>query len=63
MTASDEILIIKTEQRIRRGQKLRVENDFDAIVTIVKELATSEGTHDGVCGVVDDVVGGDRRQD
>jgi hypothetical protein len=56
VATSHKVLVLEPEQGIGGRQKLRMENDFDSVVTIVKQLAASQGAHDGVGSVVYDVV-------
>lgn len=56
VATSHKVLVLETEKGIGGRQKLGMENDFDPVVTIVEQLATSQGAHDGVGGVVYDVV-------
>lgn len=39
-----------------------MEDDLDAVPTVVKQLAPAKGIHNGVGGVVDDIVGSNGRK-
>lgn len=41
MTPTDKFIVLKSEQRIRRVEKLRMKDDFHAVVDTVEEIATS----------------------
>ena len=62
MAASHEVLVVEAEERVGGGQELGMEDDLDPVGAGVEELAASEGAHDGVGGVVDDVVRRDGRK-
>ena len=62
MATSHKVLVFESKKWIGGSQKLWVENHLDPIVTIIEQLATSQGAHDGVGGVINDVVSRDGRQ-
>lgn len=62
VATASELLVIDGEQRIRRVEELRVENDLHAILSVVEQLASSDGEKNLILGVVDDVVGADGRK-
>jgi hypothetical protein len=62
MTAPDELLVIQPKNRVVGVQKLRVEDDLDAVLTPVEELAPPNLVQDGVVRVVGHVVSRDGRE-
>jgi len=60
MAASHELLVVQTEDRIIRVQKVGVENNLDPIVACIEELDPSDLIEDGVIGIVRHVMCSDR---
>lgn len=52
MATTDKLLVVKTKQRIRRGQEFRMEYNLYSIVHCVEQLAASHGTQHGIVPVV-----------
>lgn len=42
MTATNELVILETEQGIRRVEELGMENDFHSVVDAVEEIAATD---------------------
>ena len=56
MRAADEVVVVEREDRIRGVEEFRVEDDFDAVGGVVKELDAPDLVQDRVIVVVDHVV-------
>lgn len=62
MASTDELLVVEAQNRIVRVQKVRMEDDLDAVVRAVEELDAADLIEDGVVGVVSHIVRRDGRE-
>ena len=62
MTTSDKLLVVQTEDRVVRVQKLGMEDDLDAILWAVEQLHSPDLAEDRVAGVIRHVVRDDWRE-
>jgi hypothetical protein len=59
MTSSNEFFIIKAENRIIAIQEIRMEDDFDTVVTMIEEFDSTDLVEDRIVGVVGHVMSND----
>ena len=60
MTSTNKLLIVKAQNRVATVQEVRMENDFHAIVAIVKQFDTTNLVKDWIVGVVGHVMSDNR---
>ena len=59
VTAANKLLVVHGQQGARALQELRMEDHFDAIVSVVEELAFSQSAQNGIDSIGDHIVSAD----
>jgi hypothetical protein len=60
MTSTNKLLVVEAQNRVTTVQKVRMENDFHAIVTAVKQFDTANLVENWIVGIVSHIMSDNR---